>query len=231
MEEELDKMLAAGVVRPSCSPYVSEVVLVKKKTGDWRFCVDFRPLNRITVLDKHPLPRIQDLVRAVRDSTHFVALDLRAGYWQILMEEKSIPLTAFRCVRGLFEFLVMPFGLSNAPATFQRAMEHIFGDLYFSGALTYLDDILVHGRSFDEVLDRLRTVLERLRTAGLTLNLAKCDFFPTAVRYLSSAPTQNGLTPLLESSLPPTSKGCAHCWGCSATTGSSSPTMRTLPNH
>ena len=195
MEEELDRMLAAGVVRPSRSPYVSEVVLVKKKTGDWRFCVDFRPLNRITVLDKHPLPRIQDLVRAVRDSTHFVALDLRAGYWQILMEEKSIPLTAFRCVRGLFEFLVMPFGLSNAPATFQRAMEHIFGDLYFSGALTYLDDILVHGRSFDEVLDRLRTVLERLRTAGLTLNLAKCDFFPTAVRYLGHVLSAGELRP------------------------------------
>ena len=184
MEEEVEKMLAAGVIRPSQSPYVSEVVLVKKKTGDWRFCVDFRPLNRVTVLDKHPLPRIQDLIRAVRDSTHFVALDLRAGYWQILMEESSIKFTAFRCPRGLFEFVVMPFGLSNAPATFQRAMEYIFGDLYYSGVLTYLDDILVHGRSFDETLSRLRVVLQRLRLSGLTLNLAKCDFFPAKVRYL-----------------------------------------------
>ena len=184
MEQEVESMLAAGVIRPSQSPYVSEVVLVKKKTGDWRFCVDFRPLNRVTVLDKHPLPRIQDLIRAVRDSTHFVALDLRAGYWQILMEETSIKFTAFRCPRGLFEFVVMPFGLSNAPATFQRAMEYIFGDLYYSGVLTYLDDILVHGRSFDETLSRLRIVLQRLRISGLTLNLAKCDFFPAKVRYL-----------------------------------------------
>jgi len=184
IDKEIDKMLSDGVIRLSDSPHASEVVLVKKKTGDWRFCIDFRLLNKYTILDKHPLPRIQDLLRSVRHSRYFCALDLRAGYWQIAMSPSSIPFTAFRTHRGLFEFLVMPFGLSNAPASFQRLMEKILGDLWWKGVLVYLDDILIHGQTVEEVLEKLEIVLSRLSKAGLTLNLDKCDFFPKSLLYL-----------------------------------------------
>jgi Reverse transcriptase (RNA-dependent DNA polymerase) len=118
IHDEVQRMLNEKIIRPSDSPYASEVVLVHKKTGDWRFCIDFRPLNKATVKDKHPLPRISDLVHAVKGSRYFAALDLRAGYWQIPMEKTSMKYTAFRCFLGLYEFICMPFSLTNAPATF-----------------------------------------------------------------------------------------------------------------
>ena len=184
IKEEVEKMLADGVIRPSTSPYAQEVVLVLKKTGDWRFCIDYRALNKQTIKDKYPLPRISDLIHAVKQSRYFVALDLRAGYWQIPMEESSIKYTAFRCFLGLYEFLLMPFGLTNAPATFQRVMDFLFGDLRFSGVLCYLDDILIHAATFVSSLARLRQVFERLRGAGLTLSLNKCLFYPSRLQYL-----------------------------------------------
>lgn len=115
-DEELDKMLKAGVVEPSESPYVSEPVIIKKKSGDWRYCIDYRRLNRYTVPDAFPMRRIDDLIRAIKGSRWFVALDLRSGYWQIPMQQASKKYTAFRTSKGLFQFTVMPFGLSNAPA-------------------------------------------------------------------------------------------------------------------
>lgn len=195
VKAEVDKMLKDHVIRPSNSPYASEVVLILKKTGDWRFCIDFRALNKVTILDKYPLPRISDLVRAIRGSKYFVALDLRAGYWQIPMEHRSIKYTAFRCFLGLFEFMVMPFGLTNAPATFQRLMDFLFNDLRFSGVLCYLDDILMHSRSFNHCLELLRTVLERLRAAGLTVNLKKSEFFPRTLKYLGQIIVDGRLVP------------------------------------
>lgn len=184
IDDEVDKMLKSKAIRPSQSPHAQEVVLVKKKTGDWRFCIDFRKLNDVTVPDEHPLPRIQDLVRSIRDSHYFVALDLRAGYWQILMDEESIPYTAFRTHRGLFEFIVMPFGLRNAPATFSRLMERVIGPLYWQNVSVYLDDVLIHGKQFGDTLSRLKQVLTRLREANLTLALNKCEFFPSSLLYL-----------------------------------------------
>lgn len=182
--KEIEEMLKYRIIRPSKSPYSSEVVLVRKKGDMWRVCIDFRLINKYTLADNFPIPRISDLLRAIRDSSYFVALDLRAGYWQIPMAEDSIPCTAFRCAKGLFEFTVMPFGLRNAPATFQRAMEFLFGDQRFSGVLVYLDDILIHGRTFDETYNRLQIVLGRLHSANFTLNLQKCNLFPREVQYL-----------------------------------------------
>jgi len=184
IDKEVDSMLDSGVVEHSQSPYASEVVLVKKKTGDWRVCIDFRQINAKTVPDKFPLPRMHDLLRTVRGATHFVSLDLRAGYWQIPVRQSARKYTAFRTSRGLLEFLVMPFGLTNAPAVFQRLMATILGDLYWQGVIVYLDDILVFGMSFEQCMSRLRVVFERLAAANLTLRLDKCDFFPTKIKYL-----------------------------------------------
>src|SRR5690242_18599885 len=113
-------MLKDGVITPSKSPHAAEVVLVNKWMGDWRVSIDFQRINAKTVPDQFPLPRIADLLRSVRDSSCFVSLDLRAGYWQVPMAESSKAATAFRTSRGLMEFNVMPFGLVNAPGTFQR---------------------------------------------------------------------------------------------------------------
>lgn len=192
---EVNKMLDNGIIRPSNSPYASEVVLVPKKTGDWRFCVDFRALNKTTIKDKYPLPRISDLINAIKGSRYFAALDLRSGYWQIPMEKSSIKYTAFRCFLGLYEFLFMPFGLTNAPATFQRVIDFLFGDLRFSGVLCFLDDILVHAPSFQESLDLLRQVFERLKAAGLTLNIPKSNFFPRKLKYLGQLIVDGQLVP------------------------------------
>lgn len=157
---------------------------IKKANGTWRFCIDFRPLNAVTRLDSQPLPRISDLVRAVGGSKYFAALDLRSGYWQIAMSPESIPYTAFRCCGGLYEFTVMPFGLVNAPATFQRAMMTVLSDLVDQGVQVYLDDILVHASTFCECHVLLADVLNRLERAGLTVNLQKCVFYPHEVLYL-----------------------------------------------
>lgn len=191
IETEIEDMLKEKVIRPSKSPYSSEIVLARKKGGKWRVCIDFRDINRATIDDNYPLPRIDDLLHSVRDSKYFVALDLKAGYWQIPMEESSIPYTAFRCHKGLYEFVVMPFGLKNAPATFQRLMDFLLGDLKHEGALVYLDDILVHGPTFEGTLTLLETVLHRLEVAGLRVNIEKCSFFPGKVHYLGQV-IENG---------------------------------------
>ena len=184
IDKEVDKMLEDGVVEHSNSPFASEVVLVKKKTGDWRVCIDFRSINAKTVVDKFPLPRVHDLLRAVRDAKFFVSLDLRAGYWQIPVAPGARKFTAFRSTRGLLHFLVMPFGLVNAPAIFQRLMSLVLGDLYWVGVVVYLDDVLVFGRTFEETMARLELVFQRLLKAGLTLRLDKCAFFPARIKYL-----------------------------------------------
>lgn len=193
--EEVNKMLKEEVIRPSNSSYASEIVLAMKKTGDWRFCIDFRALNKATVKDKYPLPRIHDLIHAIKGSKYFVALDLRSGYWQVPLETHSIKYTAFRCFLGLYEFIRMPFGLTNAPATFQRMMDFIFGDLRFQGVLAYIDDILVHSPTFQRTLQLLRKVLERLRVNQITLNLPKSLFFPRKLKYLGQIVIDGQLHP------------------------------------
>lgn len=138
------------------------------------------------------------MVRQVQDSRWFVTLDLRQGYWQILMEKESIPYTAFRAHNKLYEFIVMPFGLKTAPATFSRLMQTVLGDLFWNGVCVYLDDVLIHGTSFNDVYTRLKEVLRRLRTAGLILGLAKCEFFPKRVKYLGYILEDGTIRPNLE---------------------------------
>jgi transposase InsO family protein len=193
--KEVNTMLEEGVIRPSSSPYASEVILAMKKTGDWRFCIDFRDLNKVTVKDQYPLPRISDLIHSIKGSKFFAALDLRSGYWQVPVEKESIKYTAFRCFMGLYEFLRMPFGLTNGPATFQRMMDFLFNDLRFSGILTYIDDILVHAPTFQRALELLRIVLLRLRANGITLNLPKSVFFPRLLKYLGQLVSNGKIVP------------------------------------
>lgn len=195
IDKELEEMITSGVIRPSSSPYSSEVVLIKKKDGPWRFCIDFRLLNLYTISDPFPLPRISDLLHSIRKSKYFIALDLRAGYWQIKMDIKDIGKTAFRTHRGLYEFLVMPFGLKTAPATFQRTMEQLIGDLRWKGVLVYLDDILIHGETEENILNNLVVVCQRLQEVGMTLNLKKCKFMCKSIKYLGHIVGEGTLRP------------------------------------
>ena len=181
---EITQMLNDGVIRPSGSPYASEIVMIQKKSLEWRMCIDFRPLNLATVPDKYPLPRMVDLLRCVADSRYFIAIDLRSGYWQIPMHDNSISLTAFRSPTGLYEFVVMPFGLRNAPATFQRSMNYLLEDLRFEGVLVYLDDVLIHSSDFRHLIHLLNTVFDRFSKAGYTINLGKCQFLAERLLYL-----------------------------------------------
>ena len=195
IEHEVNRMLNDGIIQHSNSSYASELTLVKKKSGEWRPCVDYRALNKITIPDRYPIPRITDLIRRVQESCHFIKLDLRNGYWQVSMDPESIKYTAFRCFKGLFEFLVMPFGLTNACATFQRLMDTIFGDRYFQDILGYFDDLLVHNRTVGTTMESCRVCFKRLRKENLTINLEKCEFFPITLKFLGHVITNGTMIP------------------------------------
>ena len=157
----VQEMLEQGIVKHSSSPWASPVVLVAKKDGSTRFCVDYRKLNAVTKLDVHPLPRIDDSLDLLAETKYFSTLDLASGYWQVGMDPDSQEKTAFATDVGLYEFTVMPFGLCNAPATFQRLMECVLAGLSREKCLVYLDDILVMGATFDEHLANLQAVFEQ----------------------------------------------------------------------
>ena len=139
------------------------MVLVKKKDGSVRFCVDYRKVNSVTRKDAYPLPRVDDTLDTLAGSRLFTTLDLASGYWQVEVAEEDQPKTAFTTPEGLFQFRVMPFGLCNAPATFQRLMDRVLGGLKWSSCLVYLDDIIIVGTSFSEHLRNLAGELQRLR--------------------------------------------------------------------
>ena len=173
-DKAVDELLEADFIEPSDSPWASPVVMVAKKSGDWRFCVDYRRLNNVTTKDSYPLPRIDECLDLVAGSSWFCALDLKSGYYQVPLSPESRPKSAFCTGRGLWQFKVLSFGLCNAPATFARMMDKVLADIPRQECLVYLDDILVHGRSFEAVLGSLKRVLEKIRGAGLALHLGKC---------------------------------------------------------
>ena len=177
-------MLAKDVIHRSTSPWASPIVLLKKKDGTTRFCVDYRKLNEVSRKYAYPLPRIDATLDTLVGSRWFSTLDLLSGYWQVEVAERDQPKTAFCTTEGLFEFKVMPFGLCNAPATFQQLMDLVLAGLQWSHCLVYLDDVIVLGKTFIEHLENLRTVFARLREAGLKLKPTKCAFFQPRVQYL-----------------------------------------------
>ena len=193
IRKQVQEMIAYGAIRPSQSPWASPVVLVSKKDGDTRFCIDYRKLNAATIKDAHPLPRIVDMLESLRGARYFTTLDAAKGYWQIPMDVSSIEKTAFSCSEGLFEFLVMPFGLCNAPATYQRAMQGVLAGLIGHGCLVYIDDILIYSRTFGEHLEMLETVLHRCHNAGILLKADKCDFARDETEYLGHVISSQGI--------------------------------------
>ena len=168
ISRQVDDMLAQGVIEPACSPWASNLVLVKKKDGSFRCCVDYRALNSVTRKDAYPLPRIDTCLDAMATASWFSVFDLRSSY-QVSVNPADSGKTAFVCPRGMFKFRKMPFGLCNTGATFQRLMDIVMSGLCFQVCLVYLDDIIVFSQTPEQHLDRLHIVLERLRSAGLKL--------------------------------------------------------------
>ena len=164
VREHLKEMLEVGAIRPSTSPFSSNVVVVRKKDGSIRFCVDYRRLNNRTIKDAQAIPRVEDTLHLLAGSKYFTKLDLRSGYWQVELRDSDKPKTAFQVgTMGFYEFNRMPFGLCNAPATFQRLMERCMGDLNLRDCLIYLDDIIIFSSTFEEYLERLDAVFSRLK--------------------------------------------------------------------
>lgn len=190
----LQKLLDQGIIKHSKSPYASAVVLVSKRDGSLRLCVDFRKLNAKVVRDSFPLPRIDESLEALQGARYFSSLDLAHGYHQVAMDPNSVEKTAFRVPFGLYEFTRMPFGLANAPSTFQRVMEQCLGDMNLSELLIYLDDILVYSSSWEEHLKRLDKVFSRLAAFGLKVKGKKCSLFRSEVTYLGHVVSAQGIS-------------------------------------
>lgn len=196
VREYLQNALKMGVIRESSSPYAAPVVIIPKKNGKLRMCVDFRGLNSKTRKDAYPLPRIEEALDALNGAKFFCSLDLAHGFHQLPVASEDIEKTAFRVgTGGLYEYLRMPFGLTGSPGTFMRLMDKIFGDQNFQTILTYLDDILVFGRDFKETLERLEMVLSRLKANNLKIRPEKCQLFKEQLRYLGHLISERGMAP------------------------------------
>ena len=187
-------MLEIGAIRKSQSPWASTVVLVRKKDGALRFCIDLRKLNQRTIKDVQTLPRIEESLDSLCGAVIFTSLDLKSGYWQVELDEGSIPYTVFTVgPLGFYECLRMPFGLTNAPATFQRLMENCLGDLHLNWCIIYLDDIVIYSETPEEHVERLEAVFKKLSAAGLKLKPNKCEFFKSQITYLGHIVSNEGI--------------------------------------
>ena len=195
IDEHVDKMLANDICEPFYGPWASNVVLVKKSDGSLRFCIDYRQLNNLTVKNSYPLPRIDTCFDALGDAKFFSTLDLRQGYWQVENDPETADKTTFITRKGASKFKVLPFGLSNAPAVFQRLMNLVMRGLTWEACLVFLDDIVVMSTTFEQHLERLRAVFGRLRSANLKLKPSKCKLFQLKVKFLGSIVSANGIEP------------------------------------
>lgn len=193
VDRQIHKLRQQDIIEPAHGAWSSPVVLVKKKDGSWRFCVDYRRLNAVTVQDAHPLPRIDESLEALAGSQYFSTLDLMSGYWQVPLDEDAKDKSAFCTRNGLWRWKVLPFGLTAAPATFQRLMEKVLYGLHWKSLLLYLDDVIVIGKDFDDHCRHLGEVLARFESTGLKLRPSKCHLFQTQVHYLGHVVSEKGV--------------------------------------
>ena len=195
ISQEIDKLLKMNKIKESYSPWSSPVTLAGKKSGNYRFCIDYRKLNAITKPDAYPLPRIDELLEKYETSKWFTSLDLAAGYHQIEMEEEDKEKTAFICSKGLYEYNVMPFGLRNAPGTFQRVMDKILRDYIDKFVVVYIDDIMIYSNNFEDHVTHINEVLQRLSDNNLIVKLKKCRFAEENIEFLGHVIGKNGIKP------------------------------------
>ena len=194
LKKQLDELSAKGLIQPSKSPYGAPVLFVKKKDGSVRMCVDYRALNKQTIKNKYPLPRIEELLDRLHGAKCFTGLDLVNGYYQVRIAEGDVAKTAFRTRYGHYEFLVMPFGLTNAPATFMHLMHDLFGPLLDRFVIVFLDDILIFSKTPEEHAQHVREVLQILRKAKLYAKLSKCEFFQSSISFLGHVVSADGIS-------------------------------------
>jgi hypothetical protein len=183
-----------GHIRYSKSPWGAPVILAKKKDGTWRMCVNYKGLNKLTIRNSYPLPRSDDLIDRLQSARYFTKIDLRTGYHQIRVSEEDVSKTAFRTRYGHYEFRVLPFGLTDAPATFQQLMNDIFRDQLGDFVVVFLDDIMVYSNTFDDHVRHVRIVLDKLREYRLFAKLSKCDFFQKEITYLGHHISRSGVS-------------------------------------
>lgn len=193
LRRQLDDLLAHGLIRPSVSPFGAPVLFDKKADGSLRLCIDYRGLNRVTIKNKYPLPRIDDLFDRLHGARYFSKIDLRSGYWQVRVHEADVEKTAFRTRYGHFEFLVLAFGLTNAPATFMDLMQRTFRPYLDEFVIVYLDDILIYSNSLEEHLGHLRLVLDKLRESKLYAKMSKCEWAKRELAFLGHVVGERGL--------------------------------------
>jgi hypothetical protein len=198
VRKQLKELLDLGLIRPSVSPWGAPVLFVRKKDGSMRMCIDYRALNNVTKRNTCPLPRIDECLERLGGARFFSSIDLRSGYHQVRIREEDIPKTAFNTRYGSFEWLVLSFGLTNSPPTFQALMNSVLGDALDQHALVYLDDVLIFSKTAEEHERHVRDVLRRLEQAQLIVNLKKCHFYRESLEFLGFRVSAEGILPSSE---------------------------------
>jgi hypothetical protein len=193
LKMQLKELLDLGLIRPSVSPWGAPVISIRKKDGSWRLCIDYRQLNKATIKNQYPLPRIDDLFDQMKGATVFSKIDLRSGYHQLRIKEDDIPKTAFKTRFGHYEFTVLPFGLTNAPGVFMSLMNGVFREYLDKFVQVFIDDILIYSRTMEEHDEHLRLVLQCLREHELSGKLSKCSFYQSRIHYLGHVISGEGI--------------------------------------
>nr|GFC37913.1 putative reverse transcriptase domain-containing protein [Tanacetum cinerariifolium] len=184
LSNQLKELSEKGFIHPSSSPWGAPVLFVKKKDESFRMCIDYRELNKLTVKNRYPLPRIDDLFDQLQGSSVYSKIDLRSGYHQLRIREEDIPITVFWTRYGHFQFQVMPFGVTNAPAVFMDLMKRVCKPYLDKFAIVFIDDILIYSRSKEDHEEHLKTILELLKNEKLYAKFSKCDFWLESAHFL-----------------------------------------------